>query len=452
MSALFGFLLALLVLVTVHEWGHFWTARRLGVPVVRFSIGMGGAIWQKTVGGVEYRLAWLPLGGYVMFADPALHTLTPEQAERSFPRRRLWEKALIVAAGPAINFLLAWVLMVIVLMWGVTAPKAWLSAGVVGTPWAEVSGSQTLLVSAVNGASVTHLEELPILLLRQLHDQETLTFEVQDRQGQMKSVTVSAEAWRTVSWSDPRQQMGLWGLSPAIPDLPARIDHVEPNSAAEQGGLQTGDLLLSLNGLSIEHFMEVSQWVKQNPLRPVTFVVLRNGQEMTLTLTVGQQTTASGQSIGFLGIKPQIPADWQGQMFTQVRYDFADALWRAPEKLWALTVLTLRAITRLITGQSGLEQLSGPVGIAQAAGNSLDMGFVRFIQFLAVLSLSLAVLNLLPLPMLDGGHLLLFALEGITGRGLPESWLLVWQKVGLVLIVSFTLLAVFSDVKRLFGS
>ena len=136
----------------------------------------------------------------------------------------------------------------------------------------------------------------------------------------------------------------------------------------------------------------------------------------------------------------------------QVFYPVFDAVLIAPEKLWDLTVLTLRAIHRLITGQSGLEQLSGPIGIAQAAGNSLELGFVRFVQFLAVLSLSLAILNLLPLPMLDGGHLLLFALEGIIGRPLPEFWVAGWQKIGLILIVSFTLLAIFSDVKRLFGS
>lgn len=451
MSALLGFLLALLLLVTVHEWGHFWTARKLGVPVVRFSIGMGGAVWQKTVKGIEYRLAWLPIGGYVLFADPSLHNLTPEQAEQSFARRRLWEKSLIVFAGPAINFLLAYLLMVVVLMAGVTAPRAWLSAGVVGTPWAEVSANQTLLVSAVNGQPVHHLEELPVLLLRQVHDQAQLTFDLQDRQGQEKQVTVSATQWRDLAWSDPRQQMLLWGLQPALPDLPARLDRVEPASAADQGGLRAGDLLLTLNGLSIDSFVDVSQWVKQNPNQRVTFTLLRDGQTLELSLIVGQRESDKGVS-GFLGVRPLVPEGWQDQVFAKVEYSFGEALLKAPEKLWDLTVLTLRAITRLLTGQSGLEQLSGPVGIAQAAGNSLDMGWIRFIQFLAVLSLSLGVLNLLPLPMLDGGHLLLFALEGVTGRSLPENWLVVWQKVGFLLIVSFTLLAIFSDVKRLFGS
>jgi regulator of sigma E protease len=203
--------------------------------------------------------------------------------------------------------------------------------------------------------------------------------------------------------------------------------------------------------MRIDSFVELSQWIRQNPNRAVRLTLLRDGQSLELALTVGQRVNAQGQTSGFLGVRPQVPEGWQEQVFAQVDYGFVEALWRAPEKLWDLTVLTLRAIVRLITGQSGLEQLSGPVGIAQAAGNSLDMGMIRFIQFLAVLSLSLAVLNLLPLPMLDGGHLLLFALEGITGRALPESWLIVWQKVGFVLIVTLTLLAVFSDVKRLFG-
>ncbi len=451
MSAILGFLLALLLLVTVHEWGHFWTARKLGVPVIRFSIGMGGAIWQRTAQGIEYRLAWLPIGGYVLFADPALHQLTPEQAEQSFARRRLWEKSLIVFAGPAINFLLAYLLMVVVLMAGVTAPRAWLSPGTIGTPWAEVSGGQTLLVSAVNGQAVHHLEELPVLLLRQLHDQEVLIFDLQDRQGKEKQISVDANQWRELAWSDPRQQMALWGFVPALPDLPARLDRVESDSAADRGGLKAGDLLLTLNGLSIDSFMDVSQWVKQNPNQQVVFTLLRDGQPLELSLVVGQHQSDKGVT-GFLGVRPQVPSDWQQQVFAKVDYTFAEALLKAPEKLWDLTVLTLRAIARLVTGQSGLEQLSGPVGIAQAAGNSLDMGWIRFIQFLAVLSLSLGVLNLLPLPMLDGGHLLLFALEGLTGRSLPENWLVVWQKVGFLLIVSFTLLAIFSDVKRLFGS
>lgn len=451
MSSLLGFLIALLLLVSIHEYGHFWTARKLGVPVVRFSIGMGGAIWQRKIGEVEYRLAWLPLGGYVMFADEKEHHLTAAQTARSFAKRSLWVRSAIVAAGPVVNLLLAWVLMVVVLMAGVSAPRAWLAPGQTGTPWATVSSDQMWEVVALNETLVSHFDQLPILILRAA-DQDTITFTVRNWAGTQKQVQVDAQPWRDASWTKPKEQLSAWGTLPATPPLPAVVGAIEPNSGAELAGLKVGDRIDALNGMQVDGFSEVAQWVRAHPNAAITLRVQRDGELLLLPVTLGQQQLKQGSvAVGFLGVRPVLPDNLTERWFARVELSFVDAVLTAPERLWDLTVLTLTALARLVTGQSGLEQLAGPIGIAQAAGDSLDMGWVRFVSFLALLSLSLGVLNLLPLPVLDGGHLLLYAAEAVRGRPLSDAVMLVWQKVGIVLIAGMTILAIGSDLQRLFG-
>lgn len=451
MTTLLGFLLALVIVVAVHEWGHFYTARRLGIPVVRFSIGMGPAIWSKQMGEVEYRFAWLPLGGYVLFADPRVHDVPQHQLNQVYEQQALWKKSLVVFAGPFINFVLAYVLMVLVLLVGLQSPKAWVAPGAEGTPWAQVSGTETWQIDAINDVKISQFEQLPIQLLRQLASHDELRFSLTNWQGQQKEVTVAAQPWRDLAWSKPQQQLQNWGLALTMPPLPARLVAIEPGSAADQAGLQIGDLIVTLNGLSVDGFAELSQWVRENPQAKVELTVERAGQLLSIPLVVGSRVLENGQVQGFLGVRPQLPEGLESRWWSKEGLPLSDALTQAPQKLIDLTLLTLQAIGRLVTGQSGLEQLSGPIGIAQAAGNSLDQGWLRFFQFIALLSLSLGVLNLLPLPLLDGGHLLLYAVEGVRGQKFSESFLLVWQKIGMVMIVGLTLLAISSDLKRLFG-
>ncbi|HQR81413.1 MAG TPA: RIP metalloprotease RseP [Thiotrichales bacterium] len=451
MTTLLGFLLALVIVVAVHEWGHFYTARRLGIPVVRFSIGMGPAIWSKQMGEVEYRFAWLPLGGYVLFADPRVHDVPAHQLNQVYEQQALWKKSLVVFAGPFINFVLAYVLMVLVLLVGLQSPKAWVAPGAEGTPWAQVSGTETWQIDAINDVKISQFEQLPIQLLRQLASHDELRFSLTNWQGQQKEVTVAAQPWRDLAWSKPQQQLQNWGLALTMPPLPAKLAAIEPGSAADQAGLQIGDWIVTLNGLSVDGFAELSQWVRENPQAKVELTVERAGQLLSIPLVVGSRVLENGQVQGFLGVRPQLPEGLESRWWSKEGLPLSDALTQAPQKLIDLTLLTLQAIGRLVTGQSGLEQLSGPIGIAQAAGNSLDQGWLRFFQFIALLSLSLGVLNLLPLPLLDGGHLLLYAVEGVRGQKFSESFLLVWQKIGMVMIVGLTLLAISSDLKRLFG-
>jgi len=451
MTTLLGFLLALVIVVAVHEWGHFYTARRLGIPVVRFSIGMGPAIWSKQVGEVEYRFAWLPLGGYVMFADPRIHSVPAHQLTQVYENQPLFKKSLVVFAGPMINFVLAYVLMVLVLMVGLQSPKAWLAPGAQGTPWAQVSGHEVWQIEAINDVAITQFEQLPIQLLRQVSSHQTLRFSLRNWQGETKSVTVDAESWRALAWSKPQQQLQQWGIALTMPPLPALLAAVEPESVGARAGLQVGDRIVTLNEMQVEGFAELSQWVREHANARVELGIERSGQLMSLSLIVGSRQLENGQVQGFLGVRPQMPEGLQARWMSSEGLPLFEALSQAPQKLVDLTLLTLQAIGRLITGQSGLEQLSGPIGIAQAAGNSLDQGWLRFFQFIALLSLSLGVLNLLPLPLLDGGHLLLYAMEGVRGQRFSESFLLVWQKIGMVIIVGLTLLAISSDLKRLFG-
>jgi regulator of sigma E protease len=451
MFAIVGFLLAVLLVVSVHEWGHFYAARRLGVPVVRFSIGMGAALWSKKIAGVEYRLAWLPLGGYVLFADPKEHVVAESDRSKVFSERSLLVRAWIVFAGPAVNLLLAWLLMVVVLVVGIQSPKAWLAPGAVGTPWAAVSGQQTWQVNAINGHEITQFEQLPVALLNAVSSSETLVFSLQSWQGEQKQVAVSAQAWKDLAWKNPAEQMSLWGMKLAMPVLEAKLAAVERDSAAAKAGLQEGDVIKLVDGMVVDDFSVLSQWIKGHPNQAVVFTVLRNDQLLSLPVVIGVQMTPEGNEQGFLGVRPVMPDAVMANWLSRSKLSLLDASLAAPEKLWALTRLTLQAIGRLLTGQSGLEQISGPVGIAEAAGSSLEQGWIRFFQFLALLSLSLGVLNLLPLPLLDGGHLFLYALEAINGKAFSETFMLVWQKVGIVLIACLTLLAIGSDLKRLFG-
>lgn len=451
MTTLLGFLLALVIVVAIHEWGHFYTARRLGIPVVRFSIGMGPAIWSKQVGDVEYRFAWLPLGGYVLFADPRIHAVPAHQWSQVYENQALWKKSLVVFAGPFVNFVLAYVLMVVVLLVGLQSPKAWLAPGAEGTPWALVSGNETWQIEAINEVAINQFEQLPIQLLRQLASQNELRFALSNWQGEQKQVTVDAEPWRALAWSKPQQQLQQWGMALTMPPIPAVLAAVEPESVADKAGLQVGDRIMTLNGMQVEGFAELSQWVREHANASIELGVERAGHTMSIGLTVATRALENGQAQGFLGIRPHLPEDLQQRWMSSEGVSLMDAVTQAPQKLIDLTLLTLQAVGRLVTGQSGLEQLSGPIGIAQAAGNSLDQGWLRFFQFIALLSLSLGVLNLLPLPLLDGGHLLLYAIEGVRGQKFSEAFLLVWQKVGMVMIIGLTLLAISSDLKRLFG-
>lgn len=450
MMMLIAFVLALLVVVSVHEWGHFYTARRLGVPVVRFSIGMGPAIFSRQYSGVEYRLAWLPLGGYVMFAEPDQHPMTDEQAMRAFSRRPVWVRAAIVAAGPAINIVLAWLLMTVVLMVGLSAPRAWLAAGPEHTPWSQVSGGQVWQVLAINDVVIDRFEQLPVQLLRQSAEYDQLTFQLESWQGEHKRVTVSSQSWRALAWSKPAEQMTVWGLSPTMPPIAAVVDRVAPDSPAAVAGLQAGDEVVAVNDMRVDAFADLSQWIRLHPNESVRLTLLRNQQQLNLTVQLATHVNGD-KTVGYLGVTPQMPIDWQQRWFTEEGMSVSEAMQAALPKLWDVTSLTLQAIGRLLTGRSGMEQLSGPIGIAQAAGQSLEHGALRFIQFLALLSLSLGVLNLLPLPLLDGGHLVLYALELLRGKALSVTSMLWWQKIGFVLIAGMTLLAISSDIKRLIG-
>lgn len=451
MTTLFAFLFAVIVVVAVHEWGHFFVARRLGILVQQFSIGMGPTLWSKTKQGIEYRLAWLPLGGYVLFTDARHHRVSQQQQPYLFEQQSLWKKAAVVVAGPTINFVLAYVLMVVVLIVGLPSPKAWVAPGAVGTPWAAVSGDEIWQIERINQVEIQQFEQLPIVLLRELSQYHMLSFQLQNWQGEHKDVVVDATPWRALAWQAPQQQLADWGLCLTLPPFPAVIANVEANSAAAQAGLQKDDQVIAVNGMRVESFAELSQWIRVHPNESVRLQIQRHQQLLDIPLVIGAQTTETGAKVGFLGIRPVIPEIFNDRWLSSGRLTVYEAITQAPQKLFDLTLLTLQAVGRLISGQSGLEQLSGPIGIAQAAGNSLDQGWLRFLQFLSLLSLSLGVLNLLPLPLLDGGHLVLYAVEGWRGRQFSDQFMWLWQKVGMVMIAMLTLLAISSDINRLFG-
>jgi len=450
MTALYmiiGTLVALGVLVTFHEFGHFWVARRCGVKVLRFSVGFGTPLlrWHDRH-GTEFVVAAIPLGGYVKMLDEREGDVPPALVDQSFNRKPVGQRIAIVAAGPIANFLLAIVFFWALAMLGTQQVRPVIgavepaslaaSAGLVaGQEIVSVDGKATNGWSAVNLQLVRRLGESGVLRVGVLDEGATA-----ERQHEIK-----LDQWlKGADEPDPIQSLGLRPWRPVISPVLAEIDPKGPAAAA---GLKTGDKLLSLDGAVLNDWQQVVDSVRARPEAKVQLRVERDGSVLDIPVTLARkgEGQASGGYLG-AGVKG---GEWPAKMLREVSYGPLEAVGEGLSRTWNMSILTLESLKKMLFGELSVKNLSGPITIAKVAGASAQSGVGDFLNFLAYLSISLGVLNLLPIPVLDGGHLLFYLIELARGRPLSDRVQGWGVQIGISLVIGVMLLALINDLGRL---
>jgi regulator of sigma E protease len=446
LTSVLAFILAIGVLVTVHEYGHFWAARRAGVKVLRFSVGFGNPLFRR-VGrdGVEYVLAAIPLGGYVKMLDEREAEVDPAERHLAFNTQSKRARAFIVVAGPLFNFLfaiLAWWLVFTLGDTGMRPVVGYVEPASVAAQAGFRYGDEILQIEERDVAS---WEQALYVLLGAAVDQRDVTVMVKTQEGDRDYLQLpGAGLGRLVSEDkDVFEQLGLRPMR-----LPAVIGEIVEGEAAQRAGLQVGDRVVAADGKPIDDWVD---WVEQIRARAdanMALTLIRSGQTVQLTVQVGGREL-NGERVGRIGAAVHVPEDHFERMQSLVKYDPLTALGLSLQKTADLSVLTLKVMWKMLSGEASVNNLSGPISIAQTAGRSAGYGFVQFIKFLALVSVSLAVLNLLPVPVLDGGHLVYLLIEALRGQPLSDAAMEQTQRVGMALLFSLMILVFYVDIIRL---
>ncbi|MGB7754970.1 MAG: RIP metalloprotease RseP [Salinisphaera sp.] len=444
-----AFVVAIGILVSIHEFGHYWVARRLGVRVLRYSIGFGHKLvgWTSRKTGIEYWLAAIPLGGYVKMLDEREAPVPDAEKRYAFNRVHPWRRIAIVAAGPGVNILFAIAAYWLVLLLGVPGVKPILGTPEVGTPAARAGFHAKDRVVALADQPVDDWQDLRLALIERGLDGKPVQITVKTPDGGERRLTLDL----TNAPSDPEKLFKQVGLTLYQPPATPRIGQIEPDSPAARSTLARGDAVLSVDGQSIDSPQALVDAVRAHPGQRVSLKVRRAGRTQTIDVQLARRKTGEGGDIGHLGAAITVdPAAWQS-MQTVHRLGPVAAIPAAVQKTWELSTLSVRLIGRMIVGQISWHNVGGPIQIATYAGQTAQIGLVAFISFLAFISVNLALINLLPIPVLDGGHLLYYAIEWIRGRPLSEAVQAAGQQAGMVALLMLMALAFYNDILRLLG-
>jgi regulator of sigma E protease len=450
LHTLFYFVIAISILVSFHEFGHFWMARKAGVKVLRFSVGFGKVLWsyQKNPETTEYVLSAIPLGGYVKMVDEREGEVKKEDLAFAFNRQSLSARTAIVAAGPVFNLMLAVALFWSVLVIGETGIKPILGAVGQGTLAATagfVEGDQ--IISVNDKLTPTWTEAMSVIIASALDGDQDIKVTVKNFDDQQNVRILK------IAESDTQNPDVLYkqlGFKPWSPKLKPIIGKVLPDSAALVAGLQKDDLIVSADGTVMNDWMQWVDTVKNHPGVAINLIIERDGVQLPITITP-KSVQSEHKTEGKIGAAVFVPEELIKSVSVEYSLSPLKAIPVALETTWYYASATLKMMGRMLIGKASVENLSGPISIAQYAGQSADMGLVHFIKFMALVSVSLGVLNLLPVPVLDGGHLLFFALEAIKGSPVSERIQTFFQQVGIALLVSLMALAMVLDVQRLFN-
>ncbi len=447
MTSLLAFIIAIGVLVTIHELGHFWVARAAGVKVLRFSVGFGKPLWSRTgKDGTEYVVAMIPLGGYVkMLGEGGDEPIAEEDRHRSFEQKSLAARAAIVVAGPLFNFIFAVFAFGAVQMVGVSGMKP-IVGEVVETSAAARGGLQ-------QGEEIIRVNSEPVQIWQQALERMLGAVVVGDAL-QLEVITPAGTEQRRVLENpfgrEIPEGMALLdqlGFSIERPAVPPRIGEVAAEGAAAAAGLEMGDLILTVEEEPVESWAAWVDWVRDSPQQTLHITIDRDGVIFPMQLTPAR-VEARGKVIGRIGAAVDL-TEFRANYYRTVQFGPIDALLRGAEKTWEMSAMTLKVMGRMVVGATSTDGLSGPISIARYAGNSMENGITTFLSFLGLVSVSLGVLNLLPIPMLDGGHLFYYLVEAVKGSPPSETMMMVGQRVGIVFLVGLMSLALYNDLLRL---
>lgn len=439
-----GFIVALGLVVTFHEFGHFWVARRCGVKVLTFSIGFGKPLYKwRGKDGTDYQIAAVPLGGYVRMLDHEVDAVESEhQVSESFRAKSVGQRFAIVLAGPLANFVFAIAALWIMLMIGMPAVKPIISA-ITPDSIAERAGVPSgAQIVAVDQRRVQDWQDVNLALVRRIGDAQTV-LTVRNRDGIEEQITLPLGQWQF----DPDRDSTIASLGMDVfrPAISNEIAFISDASPAANSDLQVGDKIVAINGTQSGNWEQIRSFIAAHPDQLVTVTVLRNGREQQIPVQLGDN-----DGVGFLGIVPYQEAYPDEYRFT-LQYGPIAALQGGVERTWQLMGLTMSMLKKLVTGDVSVSNLSGPVGIAQGAGAHASYGLVYFLSFMALISVSLGILNLLPIPMLDGGHLLFYLVEWVRGKPVPEHIQELSFRAGLLILMTLLVITLFNDIGRLFA-
>ncbi len=439
-----AFIFTIALLVSIHEFGHFWVARKLNVKVLRFSIGFGMPLFRfkGKKDNTEFVIASIPLGGYVKMLDEREGDVAEDELHRAFNRQSVYKRFAIVFAGPFVNFVFAvfafWLMFVI----GVQGVKpvmgkldptsiAWQSGLRSGDHIVSVDGEQTPTLNSVYEQLLAAFLDRRAVELK-LSDQRRIIFKFEQID---KSIEISS-------------LHEIIGLSLKLPIENVIISEVTPGSPAAIAGIQSGDQIISIDGQAIDHWRELVASVINRPGETILIEIARNGQRQQLLTTIGSVVKGS-KTIGRIGVRPESVSPLPESMYTMHQYGVFTAIPKGIEKTWDLSVLTVKMLGRIVIGEASIKNISGPITIAEVAGQSVKMGIESFLRFLAIVSLSLGVINLLPIPMLDGGHLLFYLIEMVKGSPVSDMVQEIGLKIGITLLVMLMSIALYNDFSRL---
>lgn len=444
-----AFIVALGVLIVVHEYGHYLVARLCGVKVLRFSVGFGRPLLTRHGrDGTDWVIAAVPFGGYVKMLDEREAPVAPQDLPRAFNRQSVWRRTAIVAAGPVANFLFAIAVYAGLFMYGLPEARP-----MIGTPPAASAAAEAGLRSgdtivSVNGEAVSTWQQLRWRVLKGALQGEQLRLERLSEQHHLSDVLLDLR--RFAGTDAEGDLMAAIGLQLFRPPLEPVLGQVEADSPAERGGLRAGDKVVKIDGRAIDRWSALVAAVRAGPEQALRFTILREGREQQLSVTP-EAREVDGQRIGRIGAAPFVPPAHAERILVRTQYSVVQAFALATDKTLDIAVFSLRMLGKMLLGEVSWKHLSGPVTIADYAGQSAQAGWISYLTFLALISISLGVLNLLPIPLLDGGHLMYYALEVIKGSPVSDRVMELGQRVGLTLLLIMMAFAFYNDLNRLFS-
>lgn len=441
-----AFIVALGVLITVHEFGHFWVARRCGVRVERFSIGFGKALWRRSDRhGTEFVIALIPLGGYVKMLDERVEPVSPELRHYAFNNKTVSQRAAIIAAGPIANFIFAVFAYWLVFIIGVPGVRPVIGEITPNSIAAIAQIAPGTELKAIDGIETPDWDAVRLALVAKIGDESSRVTLAPFGTNMTSEKTLDLRHWQFEP--DKEDPIVSIGIRPKGPQVETVLEEVQPESAASKAGLQAGDRIVKVNGALINQWTQFVTLVRDNPASPLAVEVERQGRSLSLTL-IPDTKPGKAKTEGFAGVVPKViplPDEYK----TVRQYGPFVAVAEATDKTWHLMKLTVNMLGKLITGDVKLNNLSGPISIAQGAGMSAEFGLIYYLMFLALISVNLGIINLFPLPVLDGGHLLFLAIEKLKGGPVSERVQDFSYRIGSILLVLLMGLALFNDFSRI---